>query len=410
MFFSRMTRIHSSPEGSGEKRLIVLTALSFLALIPSCVRRVGHSSVPDSDVLITGGKETSSFPAVVQLKTPAGTTCTGTFISDQILLTAAHCFKDQSDKATIGAVSSLKIRIHPKYTHSQNNKLPITESAFDIALVQFPPKTGKSSLALTKASAKSGDKVVLVGYGSTKSDSLDISSTKRTGSSQVKDNVRGVLIIAGSSGSTSPVAKVSTPSIVPKADEKASSDVANSSVGPGDSGGPLLSADGKEILGVTSSVAASEGPVSFAMFADVGSTSSQDFFKKAAVDGMFPSEQLPASNEPVPLPPMSEPPRVETQATPPLQSNNSPNSHLPAPPEEVVRSLKALGANRVYTVAWNCRDMRDESWFIGPSVIYADRKHHFLWTCNLDNPLQFVIRGDCDKGLDSSSEILRCRL
>jgi hypothetical protein len=408
MFFFHLKRVSKKSQPRGEKLRVMLTMVGCMALTSHCVRRVANQPGPDSDTLITGGKETSSFPAVVQLKTPAGTTCTGTFISDQILLTAAHCFKSEGDKATIGNVNSLKIRIHPDYSHSETNKIPITESAFDIALVSFPPKTGKATLPFAKKASKRGEKVVLVGYGSTKSSTVQTSSTKRTGTSELKDNVRGVLIISGSSGSANRAPNVSSPTIVPKSNEKDAKSPINSSVGPGDSGGPLLSADGSQILGVTSSVAASDGPLSFAMFADIGSASSQAFFRKAAAEGMFPKEELLPSDDAPAATPKQESPKVEAQTSQPAPSDSPVNSALPPPPEEVVRSLKALGASRVYTVSWNCRDMMDKPWFLGASVIYADRKDHFLWTCNLENPMQFVVRGDCDKGLDTSLEILRC--
>lgn len=180
-----------------------------------CAPRLG------SDLRIVNGMEVSeeTHPAVFWLGN-----CTGTFVSDNTLLTAAHCIGTSNTvriKRRTNA-TSLQVKIHPKT--QTTGRL----GNYDIAVVVFPDNTAPATIPLKVTRVKAGDQALFVGYGM--NSSRGGSGVKRAGRNVV-EKVRNATIISSRSTSS------------PGSGEDVS-------VAPGDSGGPLF-IDGA-IAGITS--------------------------------------------------------------------------------------------------------------------------------------------------------------
>lgn len=170
--------------------------------------------------------------------------CTGTWVSSDTILTAAHCMWDWTvdgvwkDVWVIqgeakGAKSS-KIYIHPDYTWD------FGEGGFvyDIAVVKFPKNTAKKFIGVAKKTPKKNDSLEIVGYGIVAEGNFSSSGKRRSGTNKVH-NVNKRIAIQGhyyQVGSDESGSSVST-----------GKDVLN---GSGDSGGPMLV--GGLVVGVSS--------------------------------------------------------------------------------------------------------------------------------------------------------------
>lgn len=200
---------------------------------------------PDSFLNITRGKVTDGHPAVVQLTITQDDKveiCTGTFISDAVVLTAAHCFLRASGaNVKVGNLGALSYQRHPNYEFHIPTIPDLDRTQLDIALVLFPKGSSKSFLTLTKAPENSGSEAIIVGYGVQSVYGSEAASMKREGKTLIVDRKENRYFIQGSNGEHN---SAPLDSLNPNA--------RYSAVGPGDSGGPLLSADGKGILGVAS--------------------------------------------------------------------------------------------------------------------------------------------------------------
>jgi hypothetical protein len=159
------------------------------------------------------------FPAVFWLGN-----CTGTFVSDNTLLTAAHCIGSSQTvriNRRINATST-KVLIHPETRRTGRI------GAYDIAVAIFPDNTAPATVPVYPQNPASGQEAVFVGYG--QSNNGAGAGTKRMGRNKIRD-VSGDVIRSRRSTSNA----------------GSGEDV---SVAPGDSGGPLF-IDG-HIAGITS--------------------------------------------------------------------------------------------------------------------------------------------------------------
>jgi len=195
----------------------MLQSLS-LALVSTFCVTACDSSEDRSSLKLTNAIESdgAAFPAVVQLMTKSENNsrfCTGFFVNEYQVLTAAHCVKDLgSDLPDLylvaggnpmfeeRAAKALRYFVHPDYERGQ----PQIANPYDIAVVEFPAGSGESSIRLSSRTARVNDAVTLVGYGSEQNDA-GVSSTaageatgiKRHGQNSIKALSDGILSVVG---------------------------------------------------------------------------------------------------------------------------------------------------------------------------------------------------------------------
>ena len=202
----------------------------------------------------------SEHPEVVLLGTPGGKPlCTGTFITHELVLTAAHCTRqgdevyhngkliDNKSLTLLSIIDPAKqeykiqavpisVYRHPLWltTAIHNKEL----NKYDIGLVEFPKDTSPYVAEIAANTPKAGDDLVLVGYGldyvpGQYDDHVDRSSagTKRLGTNTVEKVEDGMILFNAASKTTK-------------------ADGLNSGSSQGDSGGPMF-VHGK-LVGVTS--------------------------------------------------------------------------------------------------------------------------------------------------------------
>ena len=231
-----------------------------------------------SDIKVANGTviPETSYPSVVLLYDQAGSICTGTFITDEIVLTAAHCTMSgkvdsqgnvdltlgiieiedaEENKAKLVAKSTRIVR-NPLWDRNGRNV-----NRYDLGVVYFPEGTARAVSRITDYPARQGDDFTIVGYGLNQTlDMNDGSSAgvKRVGYNSVSSVSGGFIQFYGQTKTTS-------------------GDGSNASSGSGDSGGPLF-IDG-EIAGVTSGGGNSWGQAR-SLYVDVHSSTSRDFLEQ----------------------------------------------------------------------------------------------------------------------------------
>lgn len=158
-------------------------AMSTVALLGACSE---PSSVPEVSVeaperqgIIGGDKVDSSHivaKSTVALYDPkAGALCSGTLISKELVLTAAHCIDPSSDQLIVyfgqdlsKPAESLVRKALKAVQHKDYNPERMEDTA-DIAMVRFsgelPPGFAPVALFNDFASLKKGSKVRVAGYG-----------------------------------------------------------------------------------------------------------------------------------------------------------------------------------------------------------------------------------------------------
>ncbi|MDC0253432.1 trypsin-like serine protease [Bacteriovoracales bacterium] len=253
----------------------------FLLLLVSCGKKEQATSFCGSSVV--NGKEVKenvtlevsknkcgvslkmngSFPSVVSLKTSHGL-CTGTFINDHTILTAAHCFSDNFNVDSNGQVDvavsikekkavSTQVIINQKYFLEEKNY------KYDQALIFVPKGTSKDSLELYEGAIEEKGQIYSVGFGNNKKENgrLVGSGKKRWGTNVIEEIKDNFIILDGTS-----------------INEKNGEDV---SIGQGDSGGPLIYKN--KVLGIASNIIIKERITS--TYVKIDSVETKKFLKKA---------------------------------------------------------------------------------------------------------------------------------
>ena len=231
----------------------------------------------------------SEFAATVLLgiKVEQGNAiCTGTFVNDHQIITAAHCVEgqDPEDPQVFWAVTEdvegqdkprmvLKAKAtnlvqNPDYSISRQNGV----NNQDIAVVNFEPNTAPAFVTLSADAPVKDDGITIVGYGVSEyhvgEDGEEIrlgSGTKRVGSNKVFQAKDGMIEFFGVAA--------------PREDVEQGTWCAS---GKGDSGGPMYNVQG-ELVGITSGGAAAQteiGLIKISRYVDLNSPSSRAFLAK----------------------------------------------------------------------------------------------------------------------------------
>lgn len=135
-----------------------------LASAPGCKQRHPDASA----VKITNGRAESGFPYVVRVTMDGSGACTGSFVSDSLLLTAAHCVdRAQSVEFQGASAKRADFFIQPDWPRQGTNCKQEVKPEFDLALVRFPPKTyvGTELARLPHREPEEGDRLMIIGYG-----------------------------------------------------------------------------------------------------------------------------------------------------------------------------------------------------------------------------------------------------
>lgn len=260
----------------------------------------GARTNPDPCLKIVNGTESQAQPAIGMIYQQNGDhlfLCTGTFVSSNTMITAAHCFPFGTDIAYVpgtswdltdatvvaeigrSAIRSIKTIVSPVLLHSGDG-IASTDSQKDLAVVIFPDGTAPATLPILRRAATDGEAVDLYGFGRTEIDEVHAASTpgtrtiKRHGRNQIakKDELKSsypntLLLFGAASG------KGSTGSLGSN----------------GDSGGPLLI--GNAVAGIASTVGLASGLGSvtseeaFTVYSDLNSAFAQNFYREAEKAG-----------------------------------------------------------------------------------------------------------------------------
>lgn len=251
-------------------------------LIISC----GQS--PDSSSLrVTNGIDTPDQDlAVVLLRYGQGNLCTGTYISDRVILTAAHCVQTGDEVEVVRMqrseagvdftvlARSLATLAHPDYKRPEN-------VASDLGLIKMPAASSKHWSNIAQRGAAVGDAVRMVGFGhnyiNQYTDAYQMvekgAGEKRSGTNTIATTVDGSLRFKGF--------------ISPReAGDKGESVGNKVGIGGGDSGGPLFNQSG-ELVGVASAQNPEWGEWESirsmeSVFVDLTNPSARDFLQKSA--------------------------------------------------------------------------------------------------------------------------------
>lgn len=214
----------------------LLACLSIPFLLSS-----GCRSVANNNLKVTNGIDTTEFPGVVSI-TNLSSLCTGTFISDDTVLTSAHCLELRDDPddyfkpfvlPSLTWQKSLSVRIHPDYYRG-------TDAPTDVALVYFPPQTAPAIHPLAAVAPVKGEEVTMVGFG----DNEFAEDGSSTGANPTVKRVGHNTILAMDADF---IRMLGQAKAISDKDGKASG--TESVVNHGDSGGPLFNAQG-ELVGL----------------------------------------------------------------------------------------------------------------------------------------------------------------
>ena len=247
---------------------------------PFPVRPAGLSSQAEADLLLSPAVGlASSGDAVVRVVGPQ-TTCTGTLIAEDLVLTAHHCvverLSDGQYTRTLVAPSAVQVELGGDYLPWGNVGAraifapPCGEAGGpgDLAVLVLERKlVGVATLTLRDEPPRRGEHVETLGFGRCTLSPEGIRRREREGG---------------------PVTAVARSTFEVRA-----------SVCPGDSGGPVLDRASREVVGVVSLSAMDydEATVGRSVFARVDGLASVTAYARLVADGADPSDLPPLACE-----------------------------------------------------------------------------------------------------------------
>lgn len=219
---------------------------SALTLVMSLVAcgQIADKAASSEEKVTNGLSASAEYPSVVMLQfavDQGSAICTGTFVNDSQVVTAAHCVYDvlQSGRGASSMsfvkkgsngrsqrVVATHLEYHPEYTVN-----PGTLSNHDIAIVTFPRNSAPGTTPLYTAEPTVGQKFTIVGFGlndyaydANGQQTGQGSGVKRKGENSIASIDNGMIRFYG----------------VPTARDASTPLGQDSASGSGDSGGPLL--------------------------------------------------------------------------------------------------------------------------------------------------------------------------
>ena len=188
--------------------------------------------------IIGGSDATTEWPSVYRIAVGSGF-CSGVFIDETHLLTAAHCLRGLNEPdVPVNEVQIMPdgpvatdVRIHENYGSGLYGN---PDYNHDLALVRFEPDLSRKPARLSMVSPNPGAKITMVGFG--RSDEGDVNSccVKRAGNNIVH-SIRGATVnvrLQDKRGDSAP-------------------DYDSSILGSGDSGGPWFN-DAGDVVAISS--------------------------------------------------------------------------------------------------------------------------------------------------------------
>lgn len=309
----------------GNVRLIqLILAGGALLLQPAC------RSLPrdDSEPKVIGGREDLEYqllPKTVGIDVNGGL-CTGVFISDRLLLTAAHCVGNQPFKvvsklepfASKPPVST-KIIMHPEYP---KDALGYGKYYTDVAVGIYPPGTAPENMIAKLATVppKAGDPVRFVGYGQYvyKGENGGGAGVRRYGENKV----------AWVDGSNKSIFKIEG---IPVA-KGAPGEELDAATAPGDSGGPLYN-EAEEVIGTVSNGVINKNGRKETFFANVTAPETRGFIDQQLKEhGGAPAAPRSSPRNipnPTPPPPPTPPPTDSRTQKPADQAPSGDSAYFP---------------------------------------------------------------------------------
>ncbi len=155
-----------APHHSQSQLSALLVAMATSAAVVTTSTSCGH--LPKSSVKIVNGTDAprSIHPWTykISFENDPRNLCTGTFVSHNVMLTAAHCVSenDQVSLSELGNVRSLSSHPYPPGIIGTN----WIESPNDVGIIIFPDNTSQHFASITAAAPSVGDPIEILGYGS----------------------------------------------------------------------------------------------------------------------------------------------------------------------------------------------------------------------------------------------------
>jgi S1-C subfamily serine protease len=204
----------------------------------SLTKKVASAFLIEAVSIIGGSDATTEWPSVYRIAVGSGF-CSGVFIDESHLLTAAHCLRGVNEPdVRVNEVQIMPdgpvatdVRIHENYGSGLHGN---PDYDHDVALVRFDSDLSRKPARLSRGSPKPGSKITMVGFG--RSDEADVNSCciKRAGTN----------IVDSMLGATVNVRLQDKPS-------DSEPDYDSSILGSGDSGGPWFN-DAGEVVAISS--------------------------------------------------------------------------------------------------------------------------------------------------------------